>query len=92
MVEVEVWIISRGADQLDTAAEAFANVADEPDRFGLVRVEGLKTDDGAVVGRVFVHDESPSNLPRAAVWRALNELANRNFPIGEQQIVCFPLH
>jgi hypothetical protein len=92
MIEVEVWIISRGAHQLDTAAEAFAKVADEPARFGLERVEGLKTDDGAVVGRVFVRDASGSNLPRNAVLKALNELANRNFPIGEQQIVCFPLH
>lgn len=92
MVEVEVWIISRGANQQDTAAEAFANVADEPDRFGVVRVEGLKSDDGAVVGRVFLRDESPSHLPRAAVWKALNELKNGDFPIGEQQIVCFPLH
>lgn len=92
MVEVEVWIISRGADQQDTAAEAFAKVADQPDRFGLVRVEGLKSDDGAVVGRVFLSDESPSHLPRAAVWKALNELKTADFPIGEQQIVCFPLH
>ena len=92
MAEVEVWILSRGADQLETAAAAFAKVADEPARFGLVRVEGLKSDDGAVVGRVFVRDESSSSLPRAAVWKALNELASRSFPIGEQQIVCFPLH
>ena len=92
MAEVEVWIISRGADQLETAAEAFAKVANEPDRFGLERVEGLKTDDGAVVGRVFVRDESSLNVPRTALWKALCELANRTFPIGEQQIVCFPLH
>ena len=92
MAEIEVWIISRGADQLERAAAAFARVADEPHRYGLVRVEGLKTDDGAVVGRVLVSDDSPSSLPRTAVWRALNELANRSFPIGEQQIVCFPLH
>ncbi|HKW69852.1 MAG TPA: hypothetical protein VJP81_04650 [Candidatus Dormibacteraeota bacterium] len=92
MAEIEVWIISRSADQLETAAAAFARVADEPDRFGLVRVEGLKSDDGAVVGRVFMRDESSCNLPRAAVWQALSELANRTFPIGEQQIVCFPLH
>lgn len=92
MAEIEVWIISRGADQLETAAAAFAKVADEPSRFGLERVEGLRSDDGAVVGRVFVRDESPSSLPRTAVWKALKELANRTFPIGEQQIVCFPLH
>ncbi len=92
MAEIEVWIISRGADQLERAAAAFERVANEPDRYGLVRVEGLKSDDGAVVGRVFVPDESPVSLPRTAVWKALNELANRTFPIGEQQIVCFPLH
>jgi hypothetical protein len=92
MAEIEVWIISRGADQLERAAAAFERVASEPDRFGLERVEGLKSDDGAVVGRVFVRDATSSHLPRAAVWKALSELANRNFPIGEQQIVCFPLH
>ena len=92
MAEIEVWIISRGADQLERAAAAFERVASAPNRYGLVRVEGLKTDDGAVVGRVFVADHSPAGLPRTALWKALNELANRMFPIGEQQIVCFPLH
>ena len=37
----------------------------------------------AVTGRVH---------PRFDDTKALNELANQAFPIGEQQIVCFPLH
>jgi hypothetical protein len=92
VVEVEVWILSRGPRQRETAAAAFARVADEPRRYGLERVEGLKTDDAAVVGRVFVGEHGSPSLPRAAVWKALSELANQAFPIGEQQIVCFPLH
>ena len=40
MFEVEVWILSRGPRQRETAAAAFARVADEPRRYGLERVEG----------------------------------------------------
>lgn len=91
-MEVEVWIFSRGPRQSESAAAAFARVAHEPRRYGLERVEGVRWADGAMVGRVFVGDKRSSNLPGAAVWRALKELGSERAPIGQQQIVCFPLH
>ena len=92
MAEVEVWIMGRGAVQLQRAVAALEQLADQPARFGLVKVEGMKSSYDAVVGRVFVQDGSPAGVPRTAVQKALDEVAHQAYPIGEQQIICFPLH
>lgn len=92
MAEVEVWIMGRGAVQLELAVAALEQLANQPARFGLVKVEGMKSGYDAVVGRVFVRDGSPAEIPRTAIQKALDEVANQNCPILEQEIICFPLH
>lgn len=92
MAEVEVWIMIRGAVQHKRAATALAHIAQHPARFGLVKVECLSSDGDSVVGRMFVQDGTSAEVPRTAVQRALDEVANQTYPIAEQQIICFPLH
>lgn len=92
MAEVEVWIMSRGAVQHKRAVAALAHIAHHPARFGLVKVEGLSSGGDSVTGRMFVREGSPAEVPRTAVQRALDEVANQTYPIAEQQIICFPLH
>ena len=92
MAEVEVWIMGRGAVQLQRAVAALEQLADQPGRFGLIKVEGMRSSNDAVVGRVFVRDGSQAEIPRTAVQKALDEVRNQTYPIAEQQIICFPLH